>query len=219
MSEATNNIFSMDLKKRSDIHLARKFWHMSGVAMMAAVYAYAPSSVSMAILLTAWALFVPMDFFRQKSPALNDVLTHIFRPIMRDSELHKIAGTSYLLTGVSIVALVFPREVVLLTLLFLAFADPCASYFGIKFGKDKIFGHKSLQGSLAAFFVCGVVSLAFLYTHNILPDRWVVVSLLCGLIGALAELIPVWKLDDNLTLPVLSSTFLYLLFSLFGAFA
>lgn len=207
----------MELKKRSEIHWARKIWHMVGVTLLAAVYAYMPEKVSLTILVVAWLLFVPVDFLRQKNKTLNDVLVHLFRPVMRDSELKKIAGTSYLLTGVLIISFVFPREVVLLTMLFLAFADPIASYFGIRFGKDKIFGHKSLQGSLAAFFVCAVLCFAFLFSHNLLVDRIIVVSLLGGLIGALAELIPISKLDDNLTLPILSSISLWVLFFLFGA--
>ena len=209
----------IDLKKRSEIHLARKIWHMATVSAMAAFYAFAPERVSLTILVVAWLLFVPVDFLRHFNSSLNDVLTHLFRPIMRDHEVNKVAGTSYLLTGVALVAFVFQREIVLLTLLFLAFADPIASYFGIKFGKDKLIGHKSLQGTLAAFFVCAVLSFSFLYAHNLLMDRLVVFSLLAGLIGALAELIPIWKLDDNLTLPILSSTFLWVLFSLFGAFS
>jgi dolichol kinase len=215
--EAHHLISHMELKKRSELHLARKLWHISSVGGMAAIYAFVPEKISLLILATSWLLFVPLDFLRQRRPAINDFLLHAFRPIMRDSELHHLAGTSYLLTGVGIVVLIFPREVVLLTLLFLALADPIASYFGIKFGKDKILGHKSLQGTLAAFTVCTVLCFAFLYTHSILLDRLIVVSLLGGVIGALAELIPIGKLDDNLTLPLLSSTFLYLLFSLFGA--
>jgi dolichol kinase len=50
-------------------------------------------------------------------------------------------------------------------------------------------------------------------------DRVIVVSLLAGLIGALAELVPIAKLDDNFTLPVMSSLGLYILFYLFGLFA
>ena len=205
-----------DLKKRSELHLARKLWHMSAVGLMAAIYAFSPERISLSILAVSWLICVPLDIFRHFYPSLNELMVHLFRPLLRDSELNKVSGTSYLLTGVAIVAFIFQREVVLLTLLFLAFADPIASYFGIKFGKDKLFGHKSLQGTLAAFFVCAILSFAFLYAHNILMDRWVIVSLLAGLIGALAELVPIFKLDDNLTLPILSSTFLWVLFSLFG---
>lgn len=209
----------MGFHKRSEIHWARKLWHMGAVSAMAAFYAFAPSKVSLTTIVIAWLLFVPIDFIRQKVPAINEVLIHVFKPLMRDSEINKIAGTSYLLTGVLVIAFVFPRDIVLLTILFLAFADPIASYFGIRFGKDKIFGHKSLQGSLAAFFVCAMLTFGFLFTNNLLLDRIVVVSLLGGLIGSLAELIPISKLDDNLTLPLISSTFLWLLFVIFGAFA
>lgn len=207
----------VDFKKRSEIHLARKIWHLLTVSGMAGLYAYLPERLALTILIFAWIVFVPLDFARQRSESLNDLLLHVFRPIIRDSEARSLAGTTFLLTGVTLIVLIFPHDIVLLSLLFLAFADPFASYFGICYGKDKIFGHKSVQGSLAAFVVCAILSFVYMYTHGILLDRLLMVSLLGGLIGALAELIPCWKLDDNLTLPVFSATFLWLLFTLFGA--
>lgn len=210
---------TVDLKKRSDIHYARKIWHMSGVFGMFLAYVYLPPAISISILVTAWALFVPFDFLRHRYPALNDWALHAFKPIMRQSEARNLAGTTYLLTGVLVVDILFPRPVVALTLLFLAFADPIASYFGILYGKDKIFGHKSIQGFMAAFFVCMGLTVAYLLTHNYLTDRLIVVSLLAGLVGAFAELIPVAKLDDNLTLPIMSAIGLSVLFYFFGFFA
>ncbi|MBX2995098.1 MAG: hypothetical protein KF681_09755 [Bdellovibrionaceae bacterium] len=207
----------VELKKRSEIHWARKIWHMAGVSALAAVYAYAPHKLSLILIVTAWLAFVPVDFMRQRSTALNDFLMHLFKPLMRDSELHGLAGTTFLLTGVLLTVVLFPFNIAMLTLLFLAFADPFASYFGIRYGKDKIFGHKSVQGTLAAFLICAALTAGFLYTRGILMDRILIVSLLGGLIGALAELIPIGKLDDNLTLPLISATFLWLLFALFGA--
>jgi len=209
----------VDLKKRSDIHYARKIWHMAGVFTMFLLYVYLPPAVSMSILVVSWCLFVPLDFLRQKRAALNDWVVHAFKPIMRQSEVKKLAGTTFLLTGVLVVDVLFPRPIVALTLLFLAFADPIASYFGILYGKDKIFGHKSIQGFMAAFFVCAALTFCFLIYHNYLMDRLIVVSLFAGLVGAFAELIPVGKLDDNLTLPVMSAVGLTVLFYLFGFFS
>lgn len=208
----------VDLKKRSDIHYARKIWHVSAVFVMFLAYVFLPPAVSLTILATAWSLFVPFDFLRHKYPALNEWAVHAFRPIMRQSEVKKLAGTTYLLTGVLLVDLLFPRPIVALTLLFLAFADPIASYFGILYGKDKIFGHKSIQGFMAAFFVCTGLTFLFLLYNNYLLDRLVIVSLFAGLVGAFAELVPVAKLDDNLTLPVISAMGLLILFYFFGFF-
>ncbi len=141
------------------------------------------------------------------------------KPIMRQSEVKKLAGTTFLLTGVLIVDLLFPRSVVALTLLFLAFADPIASYFGILYGKDKIFGHKSIQVLWLLFFVCTFLTYFYLVHHNYLMDRLIVVSLFAGLVGAFAELVPIGKLDDNFTLPLMSAIGLTILFYFFGFFA
>lgn len=206
-----------DLKKKSDLHLERKIWHMGSVAFMALFYSLAPQAVSLWCLIVGAIVIVPMDYLRLKNPELNEVLVRWFRVIIRKSEVDRLSGSSYLVVGVLIVVALFPRDVVLLTLLFLAFADPVASYFGIRFGKDKIFGHKSLQGTLAAFAVCTLVTFLFLSNKGILPERIIVVSLIGGLIGALAELVPIGKLDDNFTLPVLSGTALWMIFGLFGA--
>ncbi|MBS1969931.1 MAG: hypothetical protein JSU04_06465 [Bdellovibrionales bacterium] len=214
-----DNLNQLELKKRSDIHWARKIWHMAGVFGMFAVYVLAPEMVSYSILAIATLLFLPIDFLRHRYPALNDWMVHAFKPIMRTHEIHRIAGTTYLLSGVCVIVALFPRPVVALTLLFLAFADPIASFVGIKYGKDKVFGHKSIQGFMAAFGVCALLTAIFLSYFNIMIDRVIVVSLLAGLIGALAELIPIGKMDDNFTLPVLSGFGLYILFYLFGLFA
>ena len=137
---------------------------------------------------------------------------------MRSTEVNKLAGTTYLLTGVLVITLLFSSTVVSLSLLFLAFADPIASFVGIKYGKDKIFGHKSVQGFVAAFVVCAVLTALFL-TYNAVPEHVLVISLLSGLVGALAELIPIGKLDDNFSMPVLSSLGLTILFYFFGFFS
>lgn len=209
----------MDLKKRSDIHYARKIWHMLGVFVLFLTYMFLPYPAALAAIALAWITFVTVDVLRQSRPALNEWALHAFKLIMRESEANQLAGTTYLLTGVLILAAVFPRPVVALTLLFLAFADPAASYFGIKYGKDKIFGHKSIQGFFAAFVVCVAACVLYFSSQHYLLDRIIVLSVLAGLIGAFSELIPVGKLDDNLSLPLMSATGLTLLFYFFGFFA
>jgi diacylglycerol kinase (CTP) len=210
---------SVELKKRSDIHWFRKIWHMGGVGFMAFIYSHVPVYVSLLVLGVVCAIGISLDILRQSNPRLNQILMARFGAIMRDHESNHLAGTSYLLIGVLVVALIFPPEIVMLTLLFVGLADPIASFVGIRMGKDKIFGHKSLQGSMAAFLVCVFVTYIYLYTHAILMDRIVVVSLLAGLIGSLAELIPIAKIDDNLSMPIVSSTGLWVLFYVMGHYS
>lgn len=215
---AETNLTLSGFKNKSDLHIARKVWHVTGVFTMFLVWWFFPQWVSMTLLTVGWLLFVPADFMRQKNPDVNRTLSNIFRPIMRSSELNRLAGTSYLLSGAVIITVCFNKHIVGLSLLFLAFADPIASYVGIKYGKDKIFGHKSVQGFVAAFFVCSILCFLFLF-YNQVQEHLLVVSLFAGMVGALAELIPVWKLDDNLTMPVLSCTGLSVLFYFFNYYS
>lgn len=206
------------LKNRSDLHVARKIWHMSGVFTIFTAWLFFPKWLSLSCLIAAWILFVPTDYLRQKNEQLNKYLLNIFRPIMRTNELNRLAGTTYLISGTLLIALFFNKGIVALSLLFLAFADPIASYVGIKYGKDKIFGHKSVQGFIAAFVICTFLTYLFLY-YNQVQEYIYIVSLLAGFVGALAELIPLAKLDDNFSMPVMSSIGLTILFYFFGYFS
>lgn len=212
------NLTLSGFKDRSDLHIARKIWHMSGVFGLFAAVVLFSHWVSIIILVISWLAFVPGDWLRLKNPVFNRAITNLFRPILRSNELNRLAGTTYLLTGALLIALFFNKGVVGLSLLFLAFADPIASYVGIRYGKDKLFGHKSVQGFIAAFFVCMLLSFLFLSYYEI-HGYVLVASLLAGLIGALAELIPFAKLDDNFTMPVLSSIGLTILFYFFDYFS
>jgi len=212
------NLTYNGFKNKSEVHLARKIWHMATVFIMYAAWVYLPYWLSMSILSFSWLILVPADFFRKKNSKFNRYVVGVFRSIMRNSELNRLAGTTYLLTGALVITLFFNKGVVALSLLFLAFADPLASYVGIKYGKDKLFGHKSVQGFIAAFAVCAVLSFIYLF-YNQVQDYILIVSLLAGLIGALAELIPVAKLDDNFTMPVFSSIGLSVLFYFFDYFS
>lgn len=207
----------LEFKKRSDMHWARKIWHMGGVSFMALFYSMVPEQWSIAVLTLILVPSILLDVVRLRRPDVNKWVFKVFKPIMRESEADSVAGTTYLLSGVMVILLIFPREVVIPSMLFLAFADPLASFFGIRFGKDKIFGHKSVQGTLAALVICTTLLGSYLYFSGLLSDRIFIVALIGGLIGALAELIPVGKLDDNFTLPILSAIGLYFTFHLFGA--
>jgi diacylglycerol kinase (CTP) len=206
----------MTLKTKADLHLARKIWHFLGV--VAVIYLYHNSSRSeglqLAFIVTLLALAV--DSLRHSLPTVNKVVCKILAPIMREREKDKMAGLTWLMVGVLIIMYIFSDDVVTLSLLFLAIGDPIASFVGLKYGRDQIVGKKTLQGSVAAFFVCFVISAFYFYFQNLMTDRLLIVSVLAGLIGAVTELVPIFRLDDNLTYPVLSSGLLWVLFEVFG---
>jgi dolichol kinase len=206
------------LKQRSDIHLARKIWHFLGVLLILVIYHNVSRSMALQLITFFTCLFVVFDIMRSYFPDVNNFLVSIFYAFMREHERNSLAGTTYLLSGTFLIMFLFPKPIVTLALMFLAVADPLAGYVGVLYGKDKIMGEKSLQGFVTAFICCSVIAGFFFFVHKIMIDRILIVSILSGLIGAFAELIPIFKLDDNFTFPVVSSVGLWLLFYLFGGF-
>lgn len=203
-------------RKKSDIHYSRKIWHFAGVMFMVILYHNFSRPISLQLATFGLVATLLIELLRQNFAPFNKVVVNVFYPLMRSHEKNSLTGTTYMLAGVTIIIYLFPRNVVTLALFFLATADPLASYFGIKFGKDRLLGEKTLQGTLAAFAICTVIAFVFFYSRSLMVDRLVISSLLAGIIGAVSELLPVGKLDDNLTFPVISSSLLLVLFYLFG---
>lgn len=206
------------LKVRSDLHLARKAYHFFGVFIIIGLYQVLTREQGLVAICTAAGIVILIDFLRLKVPAINKATFAFFGSFLRKEEVKKLSGMSYLLGGALLVVALFPKPVGMLAFLFLAIGDPLSSIVGILYGKDKIIGNKSLQGTLAGFAVCALISGIYFQVSGLMVDRLILVSLLGGLIGALSELIPVWKMDDNFTIPVLSAILLFGMFMLFGGF-
>ena len=206
----------MTLRSRNDLHLARRIWHVAGVLVIFTLYWLLTPRTAAYATLAASALLIGCDVARLYVPALNRIFTWIFGAVLRESERRKVSGITATMVGVSLIIWIYPKNVVLLALLFLAIADPLASYFGIRFGRDKLVGDKSLQGTLAAFAACFIISLVYFLMLDLMRERLFIVCLLSALIGAISELAPVAGLDDNFVFPVLSSTLLMGLFYVFG---
>ena len=131
---------------------------------------------------------------------------------MRRQELHNLSSMSWLFLGNFIIMFLFPPEIVTLSLLILAIGDPVCNIIGIKYGKDKLIGSKSLQGSLAGFIACSIVSAAYFKVMDIMTSKLLLASVLSGFIGALAEVIPI-DIDDNFVIPVVTAILLWGLFT------
>ena len=183
---------------------------------MALIHALVPTKWSWIILAFFIVAIIPADAFRLRRAKLNRLALRIFGSVMREHEATSLSGLSHLLLGTSLILLIFPHHIVTLTLLLLAFGDPFASFIGIRYGKDRLLGNKTLQGSMGALFICTLVSGIYYYLNNLMLERLLIVAPLSGLIGAVAELTPVGHLDDNFTFPILTASGLWLLFHLFG---
>jgi dolichol kinase len=209
---------TMPLRKRSDLHVARKLWHSIGVLAIVLGYHLLPWRQGVFVLAGVTVLAITLDLARRVSPLLNALILKVFGSLMRENEENGLAGTTFLLAGALLVIVVFPKPVATLALLFLGFGDPISSYFGIRYGKDRLVGNKTLQGTMAGFVVCTLIAISYFLSQDIMTGRIVIAGLIAGSIGALAELVPLGKIDDNLSLPLISASLLWVVFRLLGGF-
>lgn len=214
MNSLSNNLSTFQLK--SDIHVLRKLWHLiTGIGGLTFYHVSGIEQREMAFGLFVFSMMAfALETIRLRSQNINRVAWKFMGPFMRESEKMSYSGLPFYALGVCLSLFLFEERVAVLSIMFLVFADPISSYFGIKFGKDKIWGNKSLQGTLAGFITCYFLTFFYGLSYDQGGPALLAFSLLAGLIGCATELFST-TVDDNLTIPVVSGmglTFLNLFF-------
>jgi diacylglycerol kinase (CTP) len=200
-------------RRRSVPHIGRKLYHMTMGTMCFALYAFIlDRQGALMALAGVGGTFVILDLIRLRFPRANDLTLRLFGSIMRREELKRLSGNSYFVLGLLLVTFVFPKSVVLLSVLYLAWGDPIAAIVGTLYGRRRLAAGKSLEGALANMAVSGALTflVALLYFHW-QWDRAIVIAGLGGVISMLSEIAPI-PVDDNFSIPVLSATLLSLVF-------
>jgi len=129
------------------------------------------------------------------------VMFQIMEKVERSTE-KRLPGKAALLFFLSaiITILVFQQQNIVLGALCVAvFGDAASTVFGLRFGKHRIAGKKTLEGTIGGILV-SFFFLLFLFQWQI--------ALLAAAIGMLAELLP---LDDNFTIPIAAGAMLRIL--------
>lgn len=194
------------LHKRSDLHILRKLWHIStgSLGLFVFVRSTEPQKFwAILILCIAIAGFL-IDFIRNRIPFVNSLVIKMMGPLMRRSEKEGVSGLPFYALGVSLSLFFFSRDIAIVSSMFLVFSDPLSSFFGVLYGKDKIMPNKSLQGAVAGFFTCYLITLFYAMNTTTLGTHLLVFSIVAGVIGSASELVSAFNIDDNLTIPVLS---------------
>ncbi|MEO5968614.1 MAG: diacylglycerol/polyprenol kinase family protein [Bdellovibrionia bacterium] len=214
------NVNSIQLPFRNDLNLMRKIWHMGMGGVIVYLYLLGIPQGTALLILTG---FLGLDLFvesaRLRSPTINQKMMRLWGTIMRSHEVNQMSTIPHYIVAVILAVGLFPKPVAVLSILYLACGDPVASLFGILYGHlgPKFKNGKTLVGTGAGILVCALISFIYLKAISITDSTGVIlaVSLLGGLAGGLAELIP-FDIDDNFTIPVVSGFLLWLVFIAFG---
>ncbi len=208
------------LNHRSDLHLSRKAWHI-GTGLFA-LYTFYFLNVPLNVLAKFGISFAlvtfSFEFLRLKSNFLNTFFLKVGSRLLRQDEAEKVSGLPYYAMGAGLSLLLFPKHIALISIFFLVFADPFSSLMGVLFGKNKILPNKSLEGCLSCWLICYFICHLYLKSLGIVGLNAFVFSFIAGFMGAISELVSFTKINDNLSIPLLSGFSMYCLNTFFQIF-
>lgn len=192
--------------------IIRKLYRLV-LLLVVIIYYYWPKKYVILSVLIVFALVLTLDLIRLTKPSTNEVVKRIFKPfaifmryIAKKEELRDFSGTTYSLMGCLIIVALMPKVVGITAILFNIFGDLFATIVGKTIGKVKIVNNKTLEGSIACFVS---MFLVVLWSHFKLFLPWIP-GLAGAFIGTVIELVAL-KLNDNLTIPILSGVTMWLL--------
>ena len=189
--------------------LGRKIYHLCGGLILVGLYVLLGRALGLLTLLGVFLFATSVDIARLRLTRFNEFMYSHFSKFIRDSERDRLTGTPWYVLGVLCSAAFYDLPVAVYSVVFLACGDVAATTVGERWGSIKISGVKSLQGTVA-FFVASViagtvVNLAF---YPLSP----VVFLAGAATAAVVEILPI-KLNDNLTIPLVSGGVMWLMVS------
>ena len=205
-----------DYPERHHLQWGRKIFHMGNALVFLYLYYFAGLSreflVNFGLAFTL--LTVAIEVTRQHYTRLNHYICRFFGPLMRSYEIKGVTSAIFFIVAMYLVYVAFPIEVAILSLLFVGVGDPVAGVVGTRWGKTILKPGVSLEGFLACFGVCTILTAvfsAFILDEIALHGFMLVIfSLACGFIAAMAES-SFKKFDDNLVIPLFSAPLVYML--------
>jgi dolichol kinase len=180
----------------------RKIFHMTSL-ILPILYIFTSKPVAIIGLLIIAGSTIAIDTARHYNPKVQELVDKFFLQIMRPHEKSggfKLSGSSYMMAGFLITAIIFPKGVAIASWFVLIVSDSCAALFGRKMGTPNNYG-KSFEGA-AAFFVSAV--LISVISHAIVPYHTSFWALTFASLAASAVeyYSPQIGIDDNLTIPI-----------------
>lgn len=150
--------------------------------------------------------FLLPDLLRLASTRVNRFFFFSLRRLYKEKELRRFSSISLFLLAIFLTTLVFEKNIAAPALCFLITGDFFSKIYGLRFGRQPLF-EKTVQGSLAHFNACLMAG----YLIHPLINLSLPVLILGAAVASVAEFLPL-GVDDNLAVPLLSASTIYVTF-------
>ena len=151
------------------------------------------------ILVPLTLFAIVLEYLRVRSAVIKKIFNNFLKSMLRIHEMDgKYTGATWVFISSTLTIAIFPKEIAIISLVYMSLGDTIAGLVGRKFGKTKFY-NKSIEGSLAGLIVC---LLSGYLVQLTLP----LVIVFSGAFAAMfIELLPI-PIDDNLSVPLFAGT-------------
>ena len=180
--------------------IQRKLIHFSSGIIPILVLFYGRDTVLPKLFLFTF-LFILIDLLKSRINWMLNIYIFFFKSISRYYEIYLITGASWFLLGYLTVLIIFPENIAVFSMLLLSVSDSFAAIIGKYIGKTNFF-FKTLEGSFA-FLLSGLIISIFFQE---IPFQ---IKIATVIFATIVELFST-KINDNLSIPILSAMFCFL---------
>lgn len=191
----------------------KKFWSWRKALKLSALilpFGFAAISSKFFIMITIVFLifFAIIDIARFFSNKFNNwYIAH--KTIAKEKETKRFSGYTIFLFSVLAVFILFPKNIILISLTFFILADIIGPIGGKLFFKKEIIQNKTWGGALSIFIIC-IIAGSFIRSLSSIPISWNMIlagSLVVPFLDQLSFI-----LDDNILIPIGTALILRFLF-------
>lgn len=187
----------------------RKAWRLCGI-IFPLIYYFSNKITAIFILFPILCIFIIIEILRFCVFRFNERLFSIFRYILKEEERKSLLTTTWFLVSILLTVTLFRKDIAIMAILFLIFGDSVSALFGLKYGHTKIIGNRSLEGSLAFFVTCLIITIIMNFTK---VGLFWPVAISGALAATIAEILPL-LIDDNFTIALFSGIIMTLVYKL-----
>ena len=184
----------------------RRLFHVVAGSSIPLAAIFIPETALIWALAVLAAQGLVLDLVRFRVGWLNSLFMRWLAPLLKEDEEAHITGATYMLIAALIVFVLYGKEVGIPVMFFLSLGDPAAAIVGRRMPGPRILGKS--PGGTAAFIAVGAGAVAVLIAADGIHHHW---ALWVGAgVAGMVELISLPP-DDNLSIPLLAGTALFLL--------
>ena len=195
--------------------IIRKAIHISSASIPIGYY-FLPKEIVLYIIVPITVLLVAFELLKYKIDFLYSLYLKFFKSMLREHEYStnrlRLNGASWVMIGDIISIIIFPKYIAISGMLLLSLSDSISAFAGQVYAKKYYAPNRSYIGSFT-FFVVGIIIILLSPKYFHQPLEYII-GIAAVLVTTIADSFSI-PVDDNLFIPVVSCTVLYILYVIF----